>query len=138
MVNFKEPAGASLPRFLEENEFVIRVDEFKENPEVYNRLGYLELPDWINESEPWLIVPLVHINKLIGYIVLDHSKAQQKHFNWEDSDLLKTAARQAASFIAQRKVADELAESKQFESFNKLSTYVVHDIKNLVTQLSLR
>jgi len=137
MVNFKEPAGSSLPRFLEENEFVISVDEFKENPEVYNRLGFLELPDWINETEPWLIVPLVHIDQLIGYIVLDHSSVQKSHFNWEDSDLLKTAARQAASFIAQRNVADELAEAKQFESFNKLSTYVVHDIKNLITQLSL-
>lgn len=136
-IKIKEPSESSLPRFLEENEFVISIDEFKTNPEVYNRLGFLELPDWINDVTPWLIVPLIHIDKLIGFIVLDHSSAQKKHFNWEDSDLLKTAARQAASFIAQREVADELAEAKQFESFNKLSTYVIHDIKNLVTQLSL-
>lgn len=137
VIKDKEPSKSSLPIFLEENEFVISVDEFKENPEVYNRLGFLELPDWINEIEPWLIIPLVHIDKLIGYVVLDHSRVQKRHFNWEDSDLLKTAARQAASFIAQRKVSDELAEAKQFESYNKLSTYVVHDIKNLVSQLSL-
>ena len=30
-----------------------------------------------------------------------------------------------------------LAEARQFESFNKLSTYIVHDMKNLVSQLSL-
>ncbi|MCK4706617.1 MAG: PEP-CTERM system histidine kinase PrsK, partial [Gammaproteobacteria bacterium] len=49
----------------------------------------------------------------------------------------KTAARQAASFIVQREVSEQLAEAKQFESYNKLATYMVHDIKNLVTQLSL-
>jgi len=136
-IKIREPSESPLPRFLEENEFVISIDEFRTQPEMYSRLGFLELPDWINEVSPWLIVPLIHIDKLIGFIVLDHASAQKKHFNWEDSDLLKTAARQAASFIAQREVSIALAESRQFESFNKLSTYVVHDIKNLVTQLSL-
>lgn len=137
LVKDKEPSESSLSRFLEENEFVISIDEFKTSPEVYNRLGFLELPDWINKVSPWLIVPLIYIDKLIGFVVLDHSSAQKKHFNWEDSDLLKTAARQTASFIAQLEVSEALAEAKQFESFNKLSTYVVHDIKNLITQLSL-
>ena len=137
IVKIKEPSESSLPKFLSENEFVISIDEFKATPEVYNRLGFLELPTWVNDVNPWLIVPLIHIDKLIGFIVLDHSKAQKKHFNWEDSDLLKTAARQAASFIAQQAVTEELAEAKQFENFNKLSTYIVHDIKNLITQLSL-
>ncbi|MDA8420282.1 MAG: PEP-CTERM system histidine kinase PrsK, partial [Pseudomonadota bacterium] len=30
-----------------------------------------------------------------------------------------------------------LAETRQFEAFNRLSTFVVHDIKNLIAQLSL-
>ena len=136
-IEIKESSESPISKFLEENEFVISLDEFKASPEVYNRLGFLKLPDWINEVSPWLIVPLIHAEKLMGFIVLDHAPAQKKHFNWEDSDLLKTAARQAAAFLAQREVADELAETKQFESFNKLSTYVIHDMKNLVTQLSL-
>ena len=136
-VKIMESSQSPLVKFLEENEFVISIDEFKESPEVYNRLGFIELPDWINEVTPWLIIPLIHIDEMIGFIVLDHSVAQKKHFNWEDSDLLKTAARQAASFIVQREVSEQLAEAKQFESYNKLATYMVHDIKNLVTQLSL-
>jgi putative PEP-CTERM system histidine kinase len=136
-IKIKEPSESPLPKFLDENEFVISIDEFKDNPEVYNRLGFLELPSWVKEVNPWLIVPLIHIDKLIGFIVLDHSKAHKKHFNWEDSDLLKTVARQAASLIVQLETSEELAEARQFESFNKLSTYIVHDIKNLITQLSL-
>ena len=82
-------------------------------------------------------VKFVLQNKLIGFAVLDHAAAHLKHFNWEDSDLLKTVARQAASYIAHSQAIRDLAVAKQFEEFNRLSTYAVHDIKNLVTQLSL-
>lgn len=133
----KEASERSLPMFMEKNEFVISIDEFEKEPEVYNRLGYLKLPDWITNLRPWLIVPLIHMDKLIGFVVLKHLKSHKKHFNWEDSDLLKTAARQAASYIAYNEATSELAIAKQFEEFNKLSTYVIHDIKNLISQLSL-
>lgn len=136
-VKVREYSDSLLVNFLGENEFVICVDEFDTTPEVYNRLGSLELPIWVRDVNAWLIVPLIHINDLIGFIVLSHTKVSNKHFNWEDSDLLNTAARQAASFIVQRTVSEQLAEAKQFESYNKLSTYMVHDIKNLVSQLSL-
>jgi putative PEP-CTERM system histidine kinase len=133
----REPSEGLLCRFMIENEFVISVDEFHQNPDVYHRLGVLDLPPWLEELNPWLIIPLIHIDRLIGFIVLSHSKENVKHFNWEDSDLLKTAARQVASYIAQQEDSIALAEAKQFESYNKLSTYIVHDIKNLVAQLSL-
>ena len=38
-----------------EYEFVINVDEFQQQPEVYNRLGYLELPAWVRKVQPWLM-----------------------------------------------------------------------------------
>lgn len=136
-VSDREPAETSLPKFMEEHEFVISVDEFLEQPEVYNRLGYLELPEWVKTIQPWLIVPLIYNDLLIGFIVLDHASARKRSFNWEDSDLLKTAARQVAAFLEQMNASKALAEARQFESFNKVSTYVIHDIKNLVAQLSL-
>lgn len=136
-VTVREPAETSLLKFMETNEFVISVDEFQKQPEVYNRLGYLELPEWVKELQPWLIVPLIYNDLLIGFIVLDHATARKKTFNWEDSDLLKTAARQVAAFLEQMNASMALAEARQFENFNKLSTYVIHDTKNLVAQLSL-
>ena len=136
-VSDREPTETSLPKFMEEHEFVISVDEFLEHPEVYNRLGYLELPEWVKRVQPWLIVPLIYNDLLIGFVVLDHATARKKTFNWEDSDLLKTAARQVAAFLEQLNASKALAEARQFENFNKVSTYVVHDIKNLVAQLSL-
>jgi putative PEP-CTERM system histidine kinase len=52
-------------------------------------------------------------------------------------DLLKTAARQAASYIAQIESAKALLIARQFESFNRMSAFVVHDLKNVIAQLSL-
>jgi putative PEP-CTERM system histidine kinase len=97
----------------------------------------LELPDWLAAiPRAWLVTPLILHEHLLGFIVLTRSPAPQ-HFNWEDCDLLKTAGRQAASHLAQLEAARALADARQFELCSRLSTYVMHDLKNLVAQLSL-
>jgi len=87
--------------------------------------------------DAWLIAPLLLQEKLHGFVVLARSPAVRRHFNWEDCDLLKTTGTQAASHLAQHTASQALAEARQFEAFNRLSTYVVHDLKNLISQLSL-
>lgn len=57
--------------------------------------------------------------------------------NWENLDLLKTVGMQAASYLAFHQAAQDLAEARQFEGFNRLSAFVIHDLKNLIAQLSL-
>jgi putative PEP-CTERM system histidine kinase len=133
-----EPANSSLVRFLEIQKWVINLDEYQRDPGLYKSLGDLSMPSWL-ESIPnaWLISPLILHERLLGFVVLTRSSAGHKHFNWEDSDLLKTSGSQAASYLAQHAISQALAEARQFESFNRLSTYVVHDLKNLISQLSL-
>jgi putative PEP-CTERM system histidine kinase len=84
----------------------------------------------------WLVVPLIIHEHLLGFVVLARSPAQRS-FNWEDSDLIKTAGRQAAVHLAQLEASQALAEARQFEACNRLTTYVMHDLKNLIAQLSL-
>jgi putative PEP-CTERM system histidine kinase len=57
--------------------------------------------------------------------------------NWEDRSLLKTAAHQAASYVAQYRLDQALMRARQFEAFSQLSAYVAHDLKNLLAQQSL-
>jgi putative PEP-CTERM system histidine kinase len=52
-------------------------------------------------------------------------------------DALKAAARQVASYLGVRRAVEALVKARQFESFNRMSAFVVHDLKNLVAQLSL-
>lgn len=120
--------------FMLAREWLIDIDEYERDPELYSGL---ELPDWL-ETMPgaWLVVPLILHDTILGFIVLARSPAQQ-HFNWEDSDLVKTAGRQVAMHLAQLEASQALAEAKQFEACNRLTSYVMHDLKNLIAQLSL-
>jgi len=137
-VNVRETADSTLTQFLANHQFVISLDEYNDDPDMYTRLGKLELPDWlVNNKQAWLVVPLMLQDHLMGYVVLLRSPAHERYFNWEDSDLLKTAGRQAASHLAQYESAQALVSAKRFEEVNRLSAFIVHDIKNMIGQLSM-
>jgi putative PEP-CTERM system histidine kinase len=133
-VNESIDGDASLVSFLEDRRWVIDIDEYRRDPEVYE---CLDLPAWILDNiDTWLIVPLIHDERLLGFVMLQQPRAPQS-INWENLDLLKTVGLQAASYIAFNLAAGALAEARQFEGFNRLSAFVMHDLKNLVAQLSL-
>ena len=73
---------------------------------------------------------------MIGFVVLLTPRTPVE-VNWEVLDLLKTAQRQAASYIARMQAAEALIDAQKFDAFNRMSAFVVHDLKNLVAQLSL-
>jgi putative PEP-CTERM system histidine kinase len=74
--------------------------------------------------------------QLEGILLLRESELQPT-LNWEDRDLLKVAGRQAASHLVQHQANLALVKSRQFEAFNRLSAYVIHDLKNILAQQSL-
>lgn len=129
-----EPANSPFCRFLETTQWVIDVDEYVRHPDKYEGLA---LPDWLLDlPRRWLVVPLMLQEKLFGFVVLQRARSPLK-LNWEIIDLLEIAGSQAASYLAQEDAANALMVARQFESFNRMSTFVVHDLKNLVAQLSL-
>ncbi|MDK6078665.1 XrtA/PEP-CTERM system histidine kinase PrsK [Massilia varians] len=129
-----EPADSNFCRFLESTQWVIDLHEYRALPEKY---GDLVLPDWLAAfPRAWVVVPLILHGKLFGFVVLQDSRSQVA-LNWEVFDLLEIAGSQAASYLALQDAANDLMVARQFESFNRMSTFVVHDLKNLVSQLSL-
>lgn len=95
------------------------------------------VPDWmINEHAAWTIVPLVHFDRLAGLVILTRPIVNRT-LDWEDFDLLRVAGRQIASYLAEARSQEALLESEQFDEFNRRFAFVMHDIKNLVSQLSL-
>lgn len=96
-----------------------------------------ELPAWLaGMPDAWLLVPMASDTRLVGFIVLLKPRVAVE-VNWEVLDLLKTAARQAASYLGHVRAIEALLEAKQFDAFNRMSAFVVHDLKNLIAQLSL-
>jgi len=126
--------NSSLIQFMANRGFVINLNEFKTQASEYSGLA---LPDWLSDVEkPWLVVPLHGVDVLLGFVVLANPLVERS-INWEDRDLLKTAAKQIASYLTVLMTSTQLTEAKQFEVFSRLSAYMVHDLKNIAAELEL-
>lgn len=130
----EEPLDSSLTSFLLSSGWVINLEEYRCYP---GRYGDLTIPYWLSEiPNAWLVIPLMVGNQMIGFVVLASSRTRVD-VNWEVNDLLRTAGSQAAGFLAKMQATEALLEARKFDAFNKMSAFVVHDLKNIVTQLSL-
>ena len=130
----REPLDSAFCQSLMTSEWIIDIEEFRSHPRRYD---HLVVPLWLATSPvAWLVVPLIVGDGLFGFVVLARPRTAVS-LNWEVRDLLKTAARQAASFLAQMHATEALLEARKFDAFNRMSAFVVHDLKNIITQLSL-
>jgi putative PEP-CTERM system histidine kinase len=124
----------SLVKYYSKSDWIIDIDEYKKFPERYENL---KLNDVLIAIEgAWLIVPVKHQDQLLGFVLLTKPKLS-KLVNWEDRDLIKATANQAGSYLALLQTSEALNQANQFEAFNRLSAFVVHDLKNLIAQLEL-
>jgi putative PEP-CTERM system histidine kinase len=122
-------------RYMEEKIWVLNFKEMLTMPEAYEGLNP---PAWLETCpHAWLLIPLLEQNETVGGVVLLTEPRTHIAWNWEVMDMLKTTSRLAASYLALEEAAKELAEARQFDGFNRLSAFVIHDLKNLIAQLSL-
>jgi putative PEP-CTERM system histidine kinase len=84
----------------------------------------------------WLAVPLKHRHEIVGFVVLDRAW-HPVELDWEAFDLLRAAGRQAASYLAEERSTKGLRDSELLTEYSKRFAFVVHDIKNLASQLGL-
>ncbi len=97
----------------------------------------LLIPEWIlDDPKAWALVPLLHFERLVGVVLLSRP-AYARRLDWEDFDLLRVAGRQLASYLAEDSGQKALAEAARFDEFNRRIAFVMHDIKNLASQLGL-
>lgn len=89
----------------------------------------------VEAPRAWLVVPLQH-RAFYGFVVLARPRAP-RDLNWEDYDLLDVVGRQATSYLAEQMALDALEAAREFEIFNRRFAFVIHDVKNLVSQLSV-
>ena len=124
----------SLIRFMKKKQWVIDFIELSKSPHIYDDVN---LSEWQNPLyNICLIIPLLQEDDIVAFVVLTKAKVTRQ-LNWEDHDLLKTVCLQLANALALSHASDALSRSRQFEAYNRLSAFLVHDLKNLVTQVCL-
>jgi putative PEP-CTERM system histidine kinase len=128
------PLNDRLVAFMKQEGWLIDLQEYVLEPKHY---GDLQLPGWLSDiADAWLIVPLIARKELVGLIVLTKAPGPPK-LNYEDRDLLKTVGSHIAVHLAQEKSDNLLSEARQFEAYNRLTAFLMHDLNNLIAQQSL-
>lgn len=132
------PALASdymLPGLLEQHNHILALDEARSGIEYFGELSHI--PQWLIEAEDaWALVPLIHFDRFVGVIVLARPPIERR-LDWEDFDLLRVGGQQLASYLAEQAGQQALMDASRFDEFNRRMAFVMHDIKNIASQLSL-
>ena len=121
--------------FIRTTRWIVNLEEMLIRPDLYEGL---QCPAWLSPySNAWLLIPLWSQEDTLEHLVLLTRPRTFISWNWEVIDMLKNTGCLAASYLALEQAASELSEARQFEGFNRLSAFVIHDLKNLIAQLSL-
>lgn len=128
--------GIALVRYLEATGRIVELDALRA-PGPEDEEEATLMPEWmIAELRAWALVPLVHFDRLQGAVLLERPRIDRK-LDWEDFDLLRVVGRQVASYLAEARGQEALSDARRFDEFNRRFAFIMHDIKNLVSQLSL-
>lgn len=128
-----EPVDGAFAAFIQERDWIVDLDVERRQ----SGLSGCPVPAWLLAMpRARYVVPLITREGLIGFVVTGRAYAEGR-LTWEELDLARVCARQVASYLELEKSAAELALSRQFEAYNRLTAFIMHDLKNLIAQQQL-
>ena len=96
----------------------------------------VESHDTIESLNAAVCAPLAVGDDVVGLLWVSRKRVDED-WSFEDVEFLASMSRQVASTLWFSRQTELLVESRQLESLNRLSSFVLHDIKNQVSGLSL-
>jgi putative PEP-CTERM system histidine kinase len=82
------------------------------------------------------VVPVASSGVLLAFLGIGET-LDGKDLGAEDKHLLETMAKRLADLIVKARLSTELREAREWESFNRVASFLIHDLKNLATQQSM-
>jgi len=89
------------------------------------------------ETKAEVLVPIIFARRWVGLLTLGKIKTGENYNEIEDYDLLKSAAAHAASAISNSRLVEERMKANEMEAFHRLSSFIMHDLKNTTSMLSM-
>jgi putative PEP-CTERM system histidine kinase len=129
---------ASLPPVIEfcvDKNWIIDFDELKVKPDLYDAMKNRQA--FMRGFEYQIAIPIYQHDTLWGMVFMRALEPDAKSLNWELRDYLSALTDQIANFIFHAESSRALAENAQFAAFNRMSAFVVHDLKNVLAQINL-
>jgi putative PEP-CTERM system histidine kinase len=130
--NNSEPDDSELIRIIKQKGQLLTRDDF------FELAGDKDKKDhWFVCSETsWLIVPLWINSDLFGFVHLRESIFHSK-LDIEDLDLLNTVAHHVSLSLFLKQTDTALQQAQKFTDMNQMTTFLVHDLNTVLSQLSL-
>jgi putative PEP-CTERM system histidine kinase len=127
-----EPGDSELIRIINEKRQLFTRDDFLQFA------GDKDTKDhWFVDSETsWLIVPLWVNSELFGFVHLRESIFNSE-LDIEDVDLLNTVAHHVSLSLFLKETDRALQLAQKFTDMNQMTAFLVHDLKTVLSQLSL-
>jgi putative PEP-CTERM system histidine kinase len=94
-------------------------------------------PEYFREFRMRCAIPLETGGQLIGCITINDDRVGKAPLSIEDQDLLHAYAAHLAARVLQLRLSEKLRQAQEIESFQNVTTFFVHDLKNLASRLSL-
>ncbi len=124
-----------LARKLEQNHWLIDVSEFGGREYIHEFQGYSVVH--LAGFEVEIIAPIFIDEKLHGVFVLASNGKEKVPLNWEVRDYLTAIGSQIGSYFRFCEARVKLEENAKFAAFNRMSAFVVHDLKNVIAQIGM-
>ena len=121
-----------ISQFCAKNNWIIDLNEYAVSASDYPELA-IDIEPFVDQNIS-IVIPIYIGQTFYGFFIL---AGETLPLNWEDRDLLFAVSKQLGNFVSLHEANDQLAESKQFDAFNRMSAFLVHDLKNVQAQLTL-
>lgn len=92
--------------------------------------------DKLADVDAVLCAPLITDGEVVGFMLLGEDISGEP-YRQDDFQLLTAVTTQAAVQIKNIRLAQELMTAKEVEAFHRMSSFIMHDLKNLTNSLSL-
>jgi hypothetical protein len=83
-----------------------------------------------------ITLPLIAKQRLVGILFLG-SKANKEPFMHREIQFISSIGHQFSLALFSARLSEELLDARQIESFHKFTTFIMHDLKNSVSMLSM-
>lgn len=137
-INFSEGLAkelAMIEDYCKSNAWIVDLAEYQQVEKSYQGL-FLDTALFSQERVA-IIVPIFSKQNFYGFFALSSPEDGNKLLNWEDRDLLSAISKQLSHYLTLNEASEALSQAKQFDAFNRMSAFLVHDLKNVQAQLEL-
>ena len=124
---------------LGENHALIELINTRRRPLVFEERSaedWLEAPLVSLFSKGTVVVPLRWRTEVTGFLLVGPERTGAVYSS-EDLEFLEVLGEQAAGVIVTVQMSERVAQSREFEAFHRLTSFVIHDIKNSISALSM-